>query len=174
MYWYLIDKDNNKIDENNTDGFSIDKNNMKNFGIKFHDKHVYYDTYTGAFNLLKDKLSFSIKINDIEYDIDEYRGRYNDAICYKNFYSDINNGCADSSLRGYSFGYKTKITMDEYEFYFQPIIIMNLDDALKVEFKIVSNKDTDIQLLIKINNRCIDKIDASLCKNIKEIKTYNL
>ncbi|MCD3340469.1 hypothetical protein G8T81_15390, partial [Clostridium botulinum C/D] len=56
------------------------------------------------------------------------------------------------NIYGYNLGYKTKVIKDDIEFYFKPILNISQDQPFNFQIRLVSNKDLDGEIVIKVNN----------------------
>lgn len=157
------------IDENNSNGFDIDRINLINFGLVGCGLNLYYNTATGIFDLLGKKYEFIFKTKDVEYNLTNRFLLYNDCICYHKYYADINGSMSygSSEICGYSFGYKTKIECENINFYFQTLLTINQNEPFKFQFKLVSSKEIEGEFIIKCNERYSHKVDLQLEKDLK-------
>src|SRR5690606_16861723 len=114
-------------------------------------------------------LNISYKANDREYQLtgSNSQGLYSDIITFKDAYSDADiknpNQQYSSRIHQYNFGFKKKLTFsDGTVFNFQALVCIPYNKPAYVELKIVSNKDLDGEIYMKVAGRTIERIEAPL------------
>ncbi|BAE47814.1 hypothetical protein IRP62_11715 (plasmid) [Clostridium botulinum] len=145
-----------------------DRNNLLRFGTVGHGIRIYFDIPTGSFYIDGNKIDFLYKIKDKEYTLTNNFKLYNDLIYFKNVYSDFNTKTGyhgSFNIYGYNLGYETKIIKDDIEFYFKPILNIAQNQPMNFQIRLVSNKDLDGEIVIKVNNLKQYNIYAPLQKN---------
>lgn len=145
------------------------RNNILHFGVVGHGLRTYYEIPTGIFYFDGNKIEILYKTKDREYNLTNRLQLYNDIIYFKDAYSEFNmithkEGC---NFYGYNYGYKTKILFDDdTEFYFKPIVNIPLEQPVNLKIWLVSNRDLDGEIVIKVNDFSKYTIHAPLDKNI--------
>lgn len=146
----------------------LNKQNLIRFGLIGHGLRTYFNTLTGIFTFDKNKIEILYKTKDKEYKLMDNNAFYNDIIYFKNAYSEIRyGGMSNTNFCGYNYGYKTSVSFnDGTHFYFKPIINIPMGQPTNFKIWLVSNKDLDGEIIIKVNDLKAYNIHAPLNKNI--------
>ena len=173
--WVAEILDKGVKNEYEIDGFDIDRDKLVNFGIVGLGNNLHYSTSNGIFNLNGRTIEFALKNEELEYDLTKRYGKYNDCICYQNYFQNLNKpNDGDSHFCGYSFGYKTKLDLMDLVVNFQPILVVNFKEVPYFKIRLVSNKDVKGKLLLKIDRKYGVEIDIDLKENISSEYEYYL
>lgn len=174
--WVAELMDEGVKNEYEINGFDIDRKKLINFGIVGLANRMFYEIPTGIFNLNSRRLEFSIMTDEgLEYELTNNYGLYNDCICYHNFWQNLNDPSDPTShFCGYSFGYKRKLNLSDFELNFQPILVVNYNDVPYYKFRFVCSENLKGKLLIKVNKQYGITINIDLEKNVSSEYEYYL
>jgi len=137
---------------------TIDKVNLKEFGLIGRGSKLWYSTEDGILNIFDKKVEFYIE--DEEQKIIKLSGieseKYNDIIQYKGFYQDFaintKNALGGIVIDSYHFGYKHVVNVkDKGDIYMQSVFRMPMDKPMKIGFRFATTFDLKGKLFIKIN-----------------------
>lgn len=147
----------------------IDKNRLKNFGIVGLGNKLYYDTEAGVFYINGIRITFLYRTEEWEYNLTNQETRYDDVIQYKKCFTDLNPGIRkviDEGIESYNFGYKTQFNCKGVVFNFKAICAVPAEGREPyINIRLVSDKSLDGELIIKVDEKIIDRYDAPLEKN---------
>lgn len=152
----------------------VDKNKVIRFGLIGQGLRTYFNIANGIFIHDGNKIEMIYKTKEREYNLTNNTMLYNDLIYFKNAYTEcqhsFTNNRSNASgqvFTGYNYGYKTKLTFDDgTQFYFKPILSIPLNQPTNLNIRLVSNKDLDGVIVIKINDLTKYELIAPLEKNI--------
>ncbi|WP_343216136.1 hypothetical protein [Clostridium mobile] len=144
------------------------KDKLIRFGVVGHGVRTYFNALTGVFTFDQNKIEILYRTKDRDYILMGQDVKYNDIIYFKNAYSQMNySGKSSTNFCGYNFGYKNQILYnDGTMLYFKPILNIPVDQPANFQIRLVSNKDMDGQIIIKVNDFKEYKLNAPLDKNV--------
>lgn len=156
----------------NNNFYTINKGMLSKFGLVGQGMKLYFDVNTGSFNFNGSTLDISYKTSEKEYHLTGFsiNGLFDDIITYKDAYSDADirnpNQKYQSHIHQYNFGYKKKfIFVDGLELNFQAVVCLPYNKPAYVELKIVSNKDLNGEIYMKVAGRMTERVEAPLNKD---------
>lgn len=177
---FLAEYDFNTQKKN--DFYSIDKDKLLRFGFIGNGSKAYFNVSDGTFIIDDNKIQISYIHNENEVFLTGRTFIYNDIIQFKSAIADIDvmslksNENIIGDVSCHSIGYKKQLDLFDSSIHFKSILhIPSIENQSPyLEIKISSSIDVNGELLIKVNNNEVDKIDAPLKANMAGIINWRL
>lgn len=168
--------------KNKNDFYSINKNKLLRFGFIGNGSKAYFNISDGTFIIDDNKIQISYIHNENEVFLTGRTFIYNDIIQYKSAIADIdvmslkNDQDIVGDVSCHSIGFKKQLDLFDSSIHFKSILhIPSIgDQSPYLEIKISSSVDVNGQLMIKVNNSEVDKIDAPLKANMAGVINWRL
>ena len=146
----------------------VNNNKLIRFGLVGNGLRTYFNALNGIFTFDKNKIEILYKTKEKEYKLTNNNVIYNDIIYFKNAYSEMRfGGVSNTGFCGYNYGYKAKVSFDDGTFfYFKPIVNIPMGQPANLKIWLVSNKDLDGEIIVRVNDLKTYNIHAPLNKNI--------
>lgn len=177
---FLAEYDFNTQKKN--DFYSIDKDKLLRFGFIGNGSKAYFNVSDGTFIIDDNKIQISYIHNENEVFLTGRTFIYNDIIQYKSAIADIDvmslkyNEDIVGDVSCHSIGFKKQLDLFDSSIHFKSILhIPSIGtQSPYLEIKISSSIDVNGELLIRVNNSEVDKIDAPLKANMAGIINWRL
>ncbi|MBP1906681.1 hypothetical protein J2Z32_003345 [Paenibacillus turicensis] len=164
------------------DFYSIDKDKLLRFGFIGNGSKAYFNVSDGTFIIDDNKIQISYIHNENEVFLTGRTFIYNDIIQFKSAIADIDvmslksNENIIGDVSCHSIGYKKQLDLFDSSIHFKSILhIPSIgNQSPYLEIKISSSIDVNGDLLIRVNNSEVDKIDAPLKANMAGIVNWRL
>ena len=156
----------------------IDKSKIKRFGLIGNGAKLFFNSNGGVFRILGKKYRFGISIDGIYYNLNPSENFVNDIITYKQAEAimNINDSAYDTTpkIKGYFFGYKTKLQVKDMKISLKPIISIIEGEPLRLHLSITTDKD--YTGVIQIVKNEMDKFEypISTKKNVTSKMVWNV
>lgn len=156
--------------------YSIQKNNLVRFGLIGHGSTLYFET-DGTFKLSGRVVSLVYSTSEHDYHLTgSILNYYNDIITYKdaeasglaNFSPKVigEGGNFSNTITQYNFGYKALINVDGVTFSLKVIVKIPFDAPAYMNVWLVSDRELEGDLKIKVNGLTSHDFPAPLKPNV--------
>ncbi|MBG9774884.1 hypothetical protein [Brevibacillus laterosporus] len=166
---HLSEFDFNTKQEN--DFYSINKKTVARFGLIGHGHKLYYETFGGHLKLGNGQIDLVYKTEEKEYFLTGQNEIYQDLITFKRAEAEINLLNSSGELRPviteYVFGYKHKLKFKDVSFYIKVLIGLSEKSPI-LTLRLVSNRDVEGSVGIKLNGIAVSEMMANLTKEISQ------
>lgn len=164
---YLSEFNFNNTEENSF--YAIKKDQLLKFGLIGHGMPFSFSCVDGTFRLIDLDIQVFYKEDNKVYEFMGQNNYYNDIITFKDAYASFSlgrEGDMKSTIFKYSFGYKTTFQFEDVKFSFKAICEVPMEDRVKMNFWLVSDKEMNGEFYIRRNNKVHGKLDAPLTSNM--------
>jgi len=163
------------INNNKNDFYSIEQHKVNRFGLYGHGMKFYCNK-DGSFILEGQHIEIEYHLDDKIYPL-TISFNQKDYISYKQkeMWYDKNLSLQEDEIVSIDFGYKTLITYDNTQFFFQPIVSLPINQTegkVSINVKMTSNLDLNGKLVFKNNGKIMDTFDYPLKRNYSSKKTW--
>jgi hypothetical protein len=177
---FLAEYDFNSQKKN--DFYSINKDKLLRFGFIGNGSKAYFNISDGTFIIDDNKIQISYIHNENEVFLTGRTFIYNDIIQYKSAIADIDvmslksNENIIGDVSCHSIGFKKQLDLFDSSIHFKSILhIPSIgNQSPYLEIKISSSIDVNGELIIRVNNSEVDKIDAPLKANMAGVINWRL
>lgn len=143
------------------DFYQINKDNIARFGLFGCGSKYFYEESDGSFNLKGKRVEVFYEAEGKQYRLGFSK---KDPITYKQAYADYNNkqGVQKSNIESFNFGYKTSLTDEDVQFFYQAVVALPVYTSVFIEVKISADKDLDGELVFKVKGKEVERFKAPL------------
>ncbi|TPG68722.1 hypothetical protein EEL31_09410 [Brevibacillus laterosporus] len=151
--------------------YSLDKNSIVRFGLIGHGHKLYYETFGGHLKLGNGQIDLVYKVENKEYPLTGHNEFYQDLITFKRAEAEINllnsSGELSPVITEYVFGYKHKLKFKDISFHIKVLIGLS-EKSPTLTLRLVSNRDIQGSLGIKLNGIVVSELMANLTKETSQ------
>ncbi|TPG68886.1 hypothetical protein EEL31_10335 [Brevibacillus laterosporus] len=151
--------------------YSIDKNSVVRFGLVGHGHKLYYETFGGHLKLGNGQIDLVYKSGEKEHPLTGHNEFYQDLITFKRAEAEINllnsSGELSPVITEYVFGYKHKLKFKDISFHIKVLIGLS-EKSPTLTLRLVSNRDIQGSLGIKLNGIVVSELMANLTKETSQ------
>ncbi|MED1666608.1 hypothetical protein [Brevibacillus laterosporus] len=166
---HLSEFDFNTKQEN--DFYLIDKKTAVRFGLIGHGHKLFYETFGGHLKLGNGQIDLVYKTEEKEYFLTGQNEFYQDLITFKRAEAEINllNSYGELSpvITEYVFGYKHKLQFEDISFHIKVLVGLSEKSPI-LTLRLVSNRDVEGSVGIKLNGIAVSELMANLTKEISQ------